>query len=260
MKWDMGWMNDSLRFFRRDSIHRSWHLQDLTFRSIYAFSENFVLPLSHDEVVHGKRSLLSQMPGDTWQQFANLRLMLSMQYANPGKKLHFMGTELGQWTEWNHDTELDWVLRSFEAHEGIRRMLCDLNRHYRSESALSEADHDPVGFEWIVGDDTESCVMAWIRRSHAGRDAILVACNLTPAVRHQHRIGVPAPGYYAEFFNSDGTWYGGSGVGNRGGVYSTPQASHGRNWSISVTVPPLGLVFFRAVTAPDDGRRDLPTA
>jgi 1,4-alpha-glucan branching enzyme len=249
MKWDMGWMNDALRFFRRDAIHRKWHLQDLTFRTIYAFSENFVLPLSHDEVVHGKRSLLSQMSGDTWQQFANLRLMLSMQYASPGKKLHFMGTELGQWTEWNHDTELDWVLRTFESHEGIRRLLCDLNRKYRSEAALFEADHETMGFEWIVGDDAENCVMAWIRRNQDASQAVVAVCNLTPAVHHNYQLGVPAPGYYAEIFNSDGTWYGGTGVGNKGGVYSHQEPAHGRDWSIRLTIPPLGVMLLKAITA-----------
>ncbi len=252
MKWDMGWMNDTLRFMRRDSIHRSYHLSDLTFRSIYAFSENFVLPLSHDEVVHGKRSLLSQMSGDTWQQFANLRLMLASQYASPGKKLHFMGTELGQWTEWNHDAELEWVLRTFASHEGIRRMLCDLNRLYCTQTALHHADHDSSGFSWIVGDDQTNCVMAWVRQSTTDGEQILVVCNLTPAPHQHYRIGVPVPGFYSEIFNSDGTWYGGTGVGNQGGVYSTGVPMHGRTQSICITVPPLGVMLFRAIVAPPD--------
>ena len=249
MKWDMGWMNDTLRFMRRDSVHRKYHLNDLTFRSIYAFSENFVLPLSHDEVVHGKKSLLSQMSGDKWQQFANLRLMLASQYASPGKKLHFMGTELGQWTEWNHDAELDWVLRTFQSHEGIRRMLCDLNRLYRTESALHDSDHDGSGFSWIVGDDQTNCVMAWIRQSTSDNQLIVVICNLTPNPHVHYRIGVPVAGFYSELFNSDGTWYGGTGVGNQGGVYSSATPSHGRIHSISITVPPLGVTMFRAIVA-----------
>ncbi|MEI7700625.1 MAG: 1,4-alpha-glucan branching protein GlgB [Planctomycetia bacterium] len=249
MKWDMGWMNDTLRFMRRDSVHRRYHLNDLTFRSIYAFSENFVLPLSHDEVVHGKKSLLSQMSGDKWQQFANLRLMLASQYASPGKKLHFMGTELGQWTEWNHDAELDWVLRSFDSHEGIRRMLCDLNRLYLAESALHDSDHDGSGFSWIVGDDQKNCVMAWIRQSTSNNQLIVVICNLTPSPHVHYRIGVPVAGFYSEIFNSDGTWYGGTGVGNQGGVYSSATPSHGRINSIAITVPPLGMTMFRAIVA-----------
>lgn len=249
MKWDMGWMNDTLRFMRRDSVHRRYHLNDLTFRSIYAFSENFVLPLSHDEVVHGKKSLLSQMSGDKWQQFANLRLMLASQYASSGKKLHFMGTELGQWTEWNHDAELDWVLRSFESHEGIRRMLCDLNRLYKTESALYHSDHDGSGFSWIAGDDQTNCVMAWIRQSTNDNQLVVVICNLTPNPHLHYRVGVPVAGFYSEIFNSDGTWYGGTGVGNQGGVYSSATPSHGRINSIAITVPPLGVTIFRAIVA-----------
>jgi 1,4-alpha-glucan branching enzyme len=258
MKWDMGWMNDTLRFMRRDSVHRRYHLNDLTFRSIYAFSENFVLPLSHDEVVHGKKSLLSQMSGDKWQQFANLRLMLASQYASPGKKLHFMGTELGQWTEWNHDAELDWVLRSFESHEGIRRMLCDLNRLYRTEAALHDSDHDGSGFSWIVGDDQTNCVMAWIRQSTNDNQLIVVICNLTPNPHLHYRIGVPVAGFYSEIFNSDGTWYGGTGVGNQGGVYSSPTPSHGRINSIAITVPPLGVTMFRAIVATEAAETGSP--
>lgn len=270
MKWDMGWMNDSLRFMRREPVHRRFHLNDLTFRSVYAFSENFVLPLSHDEVVHGKKSLLSQMSGDTWQQFANLRLMLACQFATPGKKLQFMGTEIGQWTEWNHDTELDWSLRQFDSHEGIRRMLCDLNRLYRSEPALYDADTRSEGFQWIVGDDTLNCVAAWERHSAptqsvaekqpasiadqtankvAERQTVIVVCNLTPVPRTDYRIGVPVPGFYQEIFNSDAQWYGGTSVGNRGGVYSKSTASHGRPQSISVVAPPLAVCMFRIVSA-----------
>ena len=250
MKWDMGWMNDTLRFMRRDPVHRRYHLNDLTFRSVYAFSENFVLPLSHDEVVHGKKSLLSQMAGDTWQKFANLRLLLSMQYATPGRKLHFMGTEIGQWNEWNHDASVEWLLRTFDAHEGIRRMLCDLNRIYVREPALHDGDSDPASFRWIIGDDTASCVAAFLRRTCDNRETVLVVCNLTPAPRETYRIGVPAPGYYREIFNSDSQWYGGSGSGNKGGVYSRQVSSHGFADSITIIVPPLGVCLFRVITEP----------
>lgn len=250
MKWDMGWMNDTLRFMRRDPIHRRFHLNDLTFRSVYAFSENFVLPLSHDEVVHGKRSLLSQMAGDQWQQFANLRLLLAMQFATPGKKLQFMGTEIGQWHEWNHDAELDWILRTFDSHEGIRRMLCDLNRVYVRERALHEGDVFPEGFQWIVGDDTTNCVTVFLRHSRDRSETVVVVCNLTPVPRGDYQIGVPAAGFYRELFNSDAQWYGGSGTGNQGGLYSRPAISHGCAHSIRIVAPPLGVCMFRAITAP----------
>ncbi|MBL8812388.1 MAG: 1,4-alpha-glucan branching protein GlgB [Planctomycetaceae bacterium] len=249
MKWDMGWMNDTLRFMRREPIYRNYHLNDLTFRSIYAFSENFVLPLSHDEVVHGKKSLLSQMSGDTWQKFANLRLLLALQYTGPGKKLQFMGTEVGQWTEWNHDAEVDWPLRTFETHEGVRRMICDLNRVYSSEKALHDGDCDSKGFQWIVGDDQTNCVMGWVRRSIDQNEFVIVVSNLTPAPREQYRLGVPSPGFYKEIFNSDSAWYGGAGIGNQGGVYSKLEPSHGFASSIAITVPPLATVVFRGIVA-----------
>ncbi len=248
MKWDMGWMNDTLRFMRRDPIYRNFHLNDLTFRSIYAFSENFVLPLSHDEVVHGKQSLLSQMSGDTWQKFANLRLLLAGQFTAPGKKLQFMSTEIGQWTEWNHDAEVDWVLRTFEVHEGIRRMVCDLNRLYVNEPALYDGDVVSEGFQWIVGDDQTNVVVAFQRQTRDASEVIVVVSNLTPSPREQYRIGVPASGFYKEIFNSDATWYGGAGIGNQGGVYSKAEPTHGRNASISITVPPLATLCFKVIT------------
>ena len=249
MKWDMGWMNDTLRFMRRDPIYRGYHLNDLTFRSIYAFSENFVLPLSHDEVVHGKQSLLSQMSGDTWQKFANLRVLLAGQYTTPGKKLQFMGSEIGQWTEWNHDAEVDWVLRTFETHEGIRRMMCDLNRLYRNERALHDADLFAEGFQWIVGDDQTNVVAAFQRMTRDGSETIIVVSNLTPAPRECYRIGVPKAGYYKEIFNSDAAWYGGAGIGNQGGVYSKAEPAHGRTASITITVPPLATLCFKVIGA-----------
>jgi len=250
MKWDMGWMNDTLRFMRRDPVHRRYHLNDLTFRGIYAFSENFVLPLSHDEVVHGKQSLLSQMSGDTWQKFANLRVLLSGQFAAPGKKLQFMGTEIGQWTEWNHDAEIDWILRTFDTHEGIRRMICDLNRLYVNEPALHEGDVVPEGFQWLVGDDHTNCVIAYMRQTPDRRETILVISNLTPSPRDNYRLGAPCAGYYKEIFNSDADWYGGAGLGNQGGVYSKDTPAHGQPASIVITVPPLATVMFKAVPPP----------
>jgi 1,4-alpha-glucan branching enzyme len=252
MKWDMGWMNDTLRFMRRDSIHRKYHLSDLTFRSIYAFSENFVLPLSHDEVVHGKKALLAQMPGDPWQQFANLRLLLAGQFATPGKKLQFMGAEIGQWNEWNHDAEIEWTLRIFESHEGIRRMICDLNRLYCAEPALFDGDVDPAGFQWVVGDDHLNTVAAFLRQTRDHSQTVVVVSNLTPVPREKYRIGVPVAGFYKEIFNSDASWYGGSGIGNQGGVYSRAVEAHGRPQSIIVVVPPLATVMFKLVAAPPE--------
>ncbi len=249
MKWDMGWMNDTLRFMQRDPIHRSWHLNDLTFRGIYAFTENFVLPLSHDEVVHGKGSLLAQMPGDPWQKFANLRLLYGMQYATPGKKLQFMGDEIGQWNEWNHDGEIDWVVRNFDTHEGIRRLICDANRIYVAEKALHQTDVIPEGFRWVVGDDHSNVVVAFIRQTVDKSEQILVIANLTPAPRGPYRVGVPRAGFYEEIFNSDAEWYGGSGIGNKGGVASSKIASHGFTDSVDVTVPPLSVVMFKAMAS-----------
>ncbi len=248
MKWDMGWMNDTLRFMQRDAIHRHWHLNDLTFRAIYAFTENFVLPLSHDEVVHGKQSLLSQMTGDEWQQFANLRLLYAMQYLTPGKKLQFMGDEIGQWNEWDHDGEIDWVLRTFDRHEGIRRMICDVNRLYAEEAALHEGDVFAEGFQWVVGDDTQNTVVAWIRKSMDQKQQMVVAANLTPTPRSDYRIGVPKPGFYREIFNSDAEWYAGSGAGNQGGVYSSSEACHGFEQSVLLHLPPLAVVAFQPVS------------
>lgn len=247
MKWDMGWMNDTLRFMRRDPIHRGWHLNDLTFRNIYAFTENFMLPLSHDEVVHGKGSLLDQMVGDEWQKFANLRLLFGMQYAMPGKKLLFMGCEFGQWKEWDHDTELDWVLRTFENHEGIRRLLCDLNRLYSKLEALHSTDVTSDGFRWIVGDDQTNSVMAFLRQTVDTKKQVLVVYNLTPTPQDSYRVGVPTAGFYKEVLNTDGDWYGGSGVGNNGGIYSSAMASHGEEQSVQVRVPPLGVVMLECV-------------
>ncbi|MEQ9407799.1 MAG: 1,4-alpha-glucan branching protein GlgB [Fuerstiella sp.] len=244
MKWDMGWMNDTLRFMHRDPIHRAWHLNDMTFRGVYAFSENFMLPLSHDEVVHGKQSLLSQMPGDQWQQFANLRLLYGYQFAVSGKKLQFMGGEFGQWNEWNHDSELDWMLRTFETHEGIRRLVCDLNRLYREQPALYTGDVFADGFRWIVGDDSTNCVLAFVRQTLDESQQIIAVANLTPSPRGEYRIGVPKAGFYKELLNTDAEWYGGSGMGNIGGVHTRNIGSHGYQQSIQITLPPLSMGMF----------------
>ncbi|MBL8851388.1 MAG: 1,4-alpha-glucan branching protein GlgB [Planctomycetaceae bacterium] len=245
MKWDMGWMNDSLRYIRRDSIHRRHHQNELSFRMIYAFHENFVLPLSHDEVVHGKHSLISQMPGDYWQKFANLRLLLGYQYTTPGKPLMFMGGEFGQWTEWNHDGEIDWALLDFDKHDGLRRYVGDLNAAYRREKSLHELDFDPAGFSWIHADDAHNSVFAFCRHSKQHRESVVVLMNMTPVPRPGYRVGVPAPGFYQEIVNSDAKIYGGSDVGNAGGARSEPIAMHGRPQSIVLTIPPLGMLILK---------------
>ena len=250
MKWDMGWMNDTLRYLRRDPIYRSHHQNDLSFRMMYAYSENFVLPLSHDEVVHGKRSLLSQMPGDYWQQFANLRMLYGYQYTLPGKKLLFMGCELGQWTEWNHNEEIDWALIGHEKHDGLRRFVGDLNQLYRSHPALHETDFVPEGFQWILCDDWQNSVVAFQRISSDQSDLLVVACNFTPVPRENYRLGVPQKGFYQEVLNSDAEIYGGSNLGNVGGMYSEKIPFHGREHSIGVNLPPLAIVVFRLVTSP----------
>jgi 1,4-alpha-glucan branching enzyme len=249
MKWDMGWMNDTLRYLRRDPIHRQHHQNELSFRMVYAFTENFMLPLSHDEVVHGKQSLLSQMPGDPWQKFANLRLLYGYQYTQPGKKLLFMGGEIAQWTEWNHNTELDWALVGQPLHDGIRRLVSDLNKVYRSESALHQTDMSAEGFRWISCDDSLNSVYAYVRQSLDRNDFLVIVVNFTPIPRHDYKIGVPIAGFYSELLNTDAGFYGGSGVGNAGGVYSLPGICHGQPQSISLTLPPLGMIILKPVTA-----------
>ena len=247
MKWDMGWMNDTLRYMQRDPIHRRFHQNELSFRMVYAFTENFILPLSHDEIVHGKRSLLSQMPGDHWQKFANLRLMYGYQYTMPGKKLLFMGGEFGQWHEWNHDHELDWALFGQHYHDGLRRFVHDLNDLYKRLHALHELDVSPEGFAWIQCDDWQNTVYAYLRYAKNRDDFAVVALNFTPTPRDSYRLGVPRPGYYAEMLNSDADIYGGGNIGNLGGTYSEPIAMHGHPQSITVRIPPLGLVILRPV-------------
>jgi 1,4-alpha-glucan branching enzyme len=245
LKWDMGWMHDTLQYMSKDPVHRVYHHNNLTFRMLYAFHENFVLPLSHDEVVHGKGSLLGKMPGDDWQKFANLRLLLAYMYAQPAKKLLFMGGEFGQWGEWAHDGSLEWHLLDYGPHAGLQRWVADLNRFYRTEPTLHELDCHPAGFEWIDCNDATSSVISLIRKARSTDDIILVACNFTPVPRHNYRVGAPCGGYWQEVLNSDGTDYWGSGQGNLGGVHAAPVSVHGRPYSLTLTLPPLAAVFFK---------------
>jgi 1,4-alpha-glucan branching enzyme len=244
-KWNMGWMNDTLAYFRQDPVHRSWHHNRITFGLLYAFSERFVLPLSHDEVVHGKGSLLAKMPGDDWQRFANLRALFGLMWGHPGKKLLFMGGEFAQAREWNHDISLDWHLLADPRHRGVQAWVRDLNRLYRGEPALHRRDCRGDGFRWAVVEDAGASVFAWLRFGEEGDAPVLVVLNLTPVPRHGYRIGVPRAGFWAEALNSDATAYGGSGMGNLGGVASTPQPMHGMADSVSLTLPPLSALFLR---------------
>ncbi|HEY8506621.1 MAG TPA: 1,4-alpha-glucan branching protein GlgB [Gemmataceae bacterium] len=243
LKWDMGWMHDTLEYMRHDPVHRKYHHNQLTFRMIYAFTENFILPLSHDEVVYGKGSLLGKMPGDDWQKFANLRLLYGYMYSQPGKKLLFMGGEFGQWNEWSHERSLDWHLLDFPPHGGLARWVGDLNRVYRELAALHEQDLSGDGFEWIDGSDAENSVLCYLRKGRSG-SPVLVVCNFTPVVRRNYRVGVPSVGFWKEILNSDAPIYGGSGQGNFGGVRAVPIAYHGRPASVSLTLPPLAVVMF----------------
>ncbi|HYX83746.1 MAG TPA: 1,4-alpha-glucan branching protein GlgB [Gaiellales bacterium] len=243
LKWDMGWMHDTLAYFEHDPIHRRHHHHELTFRGLYAFTENYVLPLSHDEVVHGKRSLLSKMPGNDWQRRANMRALYGYMYAVPGKKLLFMGAELGQWQEWNHDVSIDWHLLDDPAHEGIRRWVADLNRVYRDRPALHELDCDPEGFEWVHASDSDSSVLAFLRRSRDGSDLVLAVMNLTPVPRPHYRVGAPRAGFWREIANSDALDYGGSGAGNMGGAETAAEPVHGREDSLLLTLPPLSCLL-----------------
>jgi 1,4-alpha-glucan branching enzyme len=241
MKWNMGWMHDTLKYMREDPVHRRWHHDALTFSLIYAFDENFMLPLSHDEVVHGKGSLIDKMPGDPWRQFANLRLLLGHMWTHPGKKLLFMGGEFGQRREWNHDDALEWWALGNDGHAGLQRWVEDLNRLYRGEPALHELDFDRAGFEWVDARDSEASVISYLRKARDGSAALVVA-NFTPVPREHYLVGVPQPGHWVERLNSDATLYGGSGVGNLGGVHSVPVAAHGRFQSLNLRLPPLGLL------------------
>ena len=243
-KWNMGWMHDTLSYMQRDPVHRRHHHDELTFGLIYAFNENFILPLSHDEVVHGKGSLLSKMPGDRWQRFANLRLYYGFMWGHPGKKLLFMGGELGQVSEWNHDAQLDWGAVRDAHHRGVQRLVADLNRNYRELPALHELDCEARGFEWIDFGDRDQSVLVFLRRGMRDEALVVVACNFTPVPRAGYRIGVPRPGHYAEIINTDSAYYGGSNVGNAGGVDAVAAPCHGRDYSMSVTLPPLACAMF----------------
>jgi 1,4-alpha-glucan branching enzyme len=243
-KWDMGWMHDTLRYLARDPVHRQHHHNELTFRGVYAWSEQFVLPLSHDEVVHGKGSLLGKMPGDRWQKLANLKLLLAYQWSQPGKKLLFMGCEFGQWTEWNHDASLDWHLLQDASHRQIQLLVGELNRLYRTEPALHELDCERAGFHWIAANDAERGVLVY-ERIATNDQRVIVALNFTPVPRVNYRIGVARDGLWSEILNTDALELGGGGHGNLGGVEAAPVRSHDRPFSLTVTVPPLGAVFLR---------------
>jgi 1,4-alpha-glucan branching enzyme len=243
MKWNMGWMHDTLGYFAQDPVHRKYHHDRLTFSIWYAFAENFMLPLSHDEVVHGKGSLVGKMPGDTWRKFANLRALYGYQWAHPGKKLLFMGGEFGQRREWAHDEALEWWVVQYPEHAGLERWVGDLNRLYRAEPALHEVDFDSTGFEWIDCHATEESVIAFLRKPKRGRP-VVIACNFTPVPRPNYMLGVPRGGFWREALNSDATLYGGSGMGNLGGTEAAPVPAHGRFHSVTVLLPPLATVYF----------------
>jgi 1,4-alpha-glucan branching enzyme len=250
LKWDLGWMHDTLIYLGQDPSHRKAHPNKLTFRLFYAFNENFVLPLSHDEVVHGKGSLLGKMPGDEWQKMANLRLLFGSMFAQPGKKLLFMGGEFGQWREWSHDTGLDWHLLDYPPHAGLKRWVRDLNTFYRGEPAMHVFDCDPAGFEWVDANDAENSTISLLRKSRDPKDTLLVVCNFTPVPKHNYQVGVPWGGWWGEVLNSDAPMYGGSGQGNLGGMLAAPVGRHGRPYLLTVTVPPLGIVVFKSEHPP----------
>jgi len=245
MKWNMGWMHDTLAYFANDPLYRKYHHERLTFSLHYAFDENFALSLSHDEVVHGKGSLINKMPGDDWQKFANLRALFGYMYGHPGKKLLFMGDEFGQWREWNHDRELDWELLERPAHRGLRHWLGDLNHFYRSQPALFEQDFVAAGFEWVDHQDVEESTLSFLRKARNPDDLVLVVCNLTPVPRENYRLGVPRGGWWREMLNSDAGTYGGSGRGNRGGVEAAPVGAHGHYHSLVLDLPPLATLFLK---------------
>jgi 1,4-alpha-glucan branching enzyme len=246
MKWNMGWMHDMLNYFEKDPIHRKFHHNNITFSMIYAFTENFVLPISHDEVVHGKRSLLNKMPGDMWQKFASVRTFLSYMYGHPGKKLLFMGSEIGNWDEWNHDRSLPWELLHFEFHRKLQVFVRELNHLYQSHPAFYEVDYHWAGFEWVDFRDVDGSTISFLRRPHSAKPFLLFVCNFTPVPRRNYRVGVPDPGYYREIFNSDSEMFGGSNVGNAGGRMSEPISYNNHYHSLSITLPPLAVTIFES--------------
>ncbi len=245
LKWNMGWMNDTLQYMRHEPIHREYHHDELTFSLIYAFSENFVLPFSHDEVVHGKGSMLDQMPGDLWQQFANLRLLYGYQWTHPGKKVQFMGGEIAQWDEWDCNSELQWDLLEWESHQGMQKLVGDLNQVYRREPALHQVDFEHQGFEWIDSHNHHDSVLVYLRRAADPADFVVVVCNFTPVVRENYRLGLPEGGWYEEILNTDSAYYGGSNVGNASGVNAEDRESHSRPFSAEITLPPLSVVILK---------------
>jgi 1,4-alpha-glucan branching enzyme len=242
-KWDMGWMHDTLEYFSRDPIHRRYHHRDVTFGFLYAWTESFILPLSHDEVVHGKRAMLSKMPGDRWQQFANLRALYGYMWARPGKKMIFMGDEFGQWREWNHDESLDWNLLEYADHRGLQSLLRELNRIYRDEPALWEADGEPAGFRFIDADNADDNVVVFMRLAPESGRRVICACNFSPVVRDQYRTGVPAAGIYREILNTDSVLFGGGNIGNGGAIEAESTPHHGLEFSLSLTLPPLAVIW-----------------
>jgi 1,4-alpha-glucan branching enzyme len=244
-KWNMGWMHDMLDYMSQDPVFRSYHHSEITFSLVYAFTENFVLPFSHDEVVYGKGSMLRKMPGDDWQKFANLRLLYGFMFGHPGKKLLFMGDEFGQWSEWNHDASLEWNLLNDPRHAGMRRWVRDLNTLYRGQAALHEFDSNPAGFEWVDCKDSQRSVISFLRRGQRPEDQILFVCNFTPVVRENYRVGVPLEGAWKEILNSDASLYGGSGQGNFGGLSTIPLPIHGRPFTLNMKLPPLGVIAFQ---------------
>ena len=244
-KWNMGWMHDMLQYVHEDPVHRRWHHRLVTFSMLYAFAENFILPFSHDEVVHGKGAMLDKVPGDAWQKYATLRTLYGYMFGHPGKKLLFMGCEFGQWREWSHDRSLDWHLLDDPSHAAIRRFVRDLNGHYLAERSLYESDFDPSGFRWIDCNDNENSVVSFVRYARDRRDYLVLVFNFTPVPREGYRIGVPEAGYYAEVLNSDASVYGGTDVGNHGGAWSEQVASHGFDQSLRLVVPPLGCLYLK---------------
>ena len=245
LKWNMGWMHDTLKYFSQDPIFRRFHHGQLTFSIWYAFTENFVLPMSHDEVVHGKGALIGKMPGDEWQQFANLRLLYGYMWGHPGKKLLFMGSEFGQKREWQHDESLEWHVLQYPLHAGVKNWVRDLNAFYRNEPALFEQDFSPTGFEWIDCNDAENSTISFLRKGRDEKDIVVVVCNFTPVVRENYRIGVPRAGFWRECLNSDAPHYGGSGQGNLGGVEAAPLQAHGRYQSLNLRLPPLSVLMLK---------------
>jgi 1,4-alpha-glucan branching enzyme len=245
MKWNMGWMHDTLLYFQKDAIYRQYHQNDLTFSMLYAYTESFLLSLSHDEVVYGKGSLISKMPADDWQKFANLRLLYGYMYAHPGKKLLFMGSEFAQWSEWHHESSLDWGLLQYDRHQAIQKLMKDINALYRKEPALYKKDFTPDGFEWVDASDWQKSLVSFIRKTDDPEDTLLVVCNFTPTPWQHYKIGVPAGGYWQEILNTDAAVYGGSGMGNMGGVDASAEGVHGREYSVSITIPPLAVIYFK---------------